>query len=212
MNSVAAVRFGGRGDRRHDRRAHGRHPLAHGIQRIADALRRAVVEDLRGACPAPFTFVAKPCAALDAAGIVVEVGVRAAHRAPVEDALIVEIVAREGALERNRLARAGLEDPRDVVGVAVVVARGAARPGVVRGLAAIGQRIDVAQRDVELPVAVRVELVRQAERREERELADEIAVLCVPGAGGALDSMSRAITVLSSRLSAEMEVFSSLLA
>ena len=41
-------------------------------------------------------------------------------------------------------------------------------------------------------------------------LPTRLRCACVPGAGGALDSMSRVITVLSVRLSADIEVFSSL--
>ena len=42
-------------------------------------------------------------------------------------------------------------------------------------------------------------------------LPTRLRCACVPGAGGALDSMSRAITVLSVRFSADIEVLSSLL-
>ena len=67
-------------------------------------------------------------AAEDAAGVELEVLVLIAHRAPVEGAMVAVVELVEGAVERDRLARAGLERPGDGVGAAVGVARRSSRP------------------------------------------------------------------------------------
>ena len=64
----------------------------------------------------------KTAAPLSGAGVGVEVGVTAAHRTPVEYALIIWVLFREHSVERDRLARTGAEGPGYAIGQAVGVA------------------------------------------------------------------------------------------
>src|SRR5262249_60649394 len=63
--------------------------------------------------------VNEPAAAEDAAGVQLEVVVLVADGAPVEDALVGRVLLAEHAVQRDRLPRAGLEHPGDVVLTAV---------------------------------------------------------------------------------------------
>ena len=74
----------------------------------------------------------KAAAPLSGAGVGVEVGVAAAHGAPVEDALIIRILFGEHPVQRDRLARPGAEDPGYAIGEPVRMAGPAAAPGVFR--------------------------------------------------------------------------------
>src|SRR5262249_28789909 len=118
---------------RHVGCSHRRHPFLNGIQRITDAGDRPMVEHFRASVHST-NGGGEAFSALYATRIIVEVGVRAAHRAPIQYALIGRVVTREGTFERNRLPWARLEDPSDSVRMPIVVTRGATRPAVVRSL------------------------------------------------------------------------------
>ena len=110
-------------------------------------------------------------ASLGGAGVGVEVGVAAAHGAPVEDALIIRVLFGEHPVQRNRLARPGAEDPGYAIGQPVRMARPAAAPGVFRHLALEIPRDEIADRGAEDVI------VRDAEGGEEGELAHQDGVL-----------------------------------
>ena len=116
-------------------------PEGHEVEGVARAVGQAVVEDRPG-------LLGEAFAALDVAGVVVEIPDAAAHAAPVEHALVTRRVA-PGAVHGHGLARAGGEDPGDAVGQAVRVAGGAGTPGVVRRLVALLQQVEIAHRRAE---------------------------------------------------------------
>ncbi len=71
-------------------------------------------------------------AALHVAGVALEVVHLVEDAGPVEGAALLHGAAAVAAVERGRLARAGGEDPGDVVAAAIGVAGGARGPGVER--------------------------------------------------------------------------------
>ena len=93
----------------------GKDPQGLRVEGVTATLRDAVVVDgwvrrrrgsHREALPRRGNIAGEAAAALDAAGVGVEVGVAAAHRAPVEEALVFRVGdLGERAVERNRLAR-----------------------------------------------------------------------------------------------------------
>ena len=122
-------------------------------------------------CPGVDIITGKAAAALSDAGVGVEVGVAAAHGAPVEDALIIRILFGEHPVQRDRLARPGAKNPGDAVGQPVRMAGPAAAPGVFRHLARKFRGTNLAD--------VRAEdvVVRDTEGGEEGELAHQDRVL-----------------------------------
>src|SRR5262249_37682360 len=107
-------------------------------------------------------------AALDASGVVVEVGVAAANGAPVEQPLVFHIRELvEHAVQRFRLARPGAEDPSDAISQPVGMAGPTAAPGVFGHLAAKITRNDVAYGGPEEVV------VGDPEGSEEGQLSNE---------------------------------------
>src|SRR5262249_10600682 len=112
----------------------------------------------------------------EAARDVARVGLEVVHlvvdAGPVEHALLLGPGAvRERAVHRRRLARAGAEDPGDVVGQPVGVARAARRP-TLAALAAVvlGLRPPPAAREVEPLAALdrRLDRIGRGGRRLER--------------------------------------------
>ena len=119
-------------------------------------------------------------APLGGAGVVIEVGVAAAHGAPVEKLLSFRVLFREHPVQRDRLARPGAENPGYPIGQPVRMAGPAAAPGVFRLLAFEIPRDDVADWRAEDII------VRDAEGGEEGHLADQDGVLeAAGGRGGA---------------------------
>src|SRR5206468_8316002 len=82
-------------------------------------------------------------AALHHDRILIEVGYAAAHRAPVADPLVVRVALVEEGIQRDRVARAGRENPGHAVGQAVRMAGPTTAPGIVRHLAARLERHNV---------------------------------------------------------------------
>src|SRR5262249_26291775 len=93
--------------------AHGLHPQRLSVEGVARALCDAVVVDVwvgwrrvpqRGTRSGRGERVAgKATAALDVAGVGVEVGVAATRRAPEHELLVVRVVLGEQGIERQRL-------------------------------------------------------------------------------------------------------------
>ena len=158
----------------------GKDPQGLRIEGVAAPLHDAVVVDRRvrrrrvplgETLPGVEIIAGEAAAPLGGAGVGVEVGVAAAHGAPVEQALIVRVLLGEHAVQRFRLARPGAEDPGDAIGQPVRMAGPAAAPGVFRLLALEIPRDEVADRGAEDVV------VGNAEGGEEGELADQDGVL-----------------------------------
>ena len=59
--------------------------------------------------------------ALNPTGILIEIGIAATHRIPIEDTLIAKIVPREGPFQGYGLTRTGGKQPGDAVGMAIFV-------------------------------------------------------------------------------------------
>ena len=131
-------------------------------------------------CPGIEIIAGEAAPALGGARVGVEVGVAAANGAPVEKALVGQVIVLvEHPVERFRLARPGTEEPGDAIGQPIRMARPAAAPAIFRLLATEIPRDEVADRRAEDTV------VRDAEGGEEGDLADQDGVLEAARAPGA---------------------------
>src|SRR6516225_6992105 len=115
--------------------------------------------------------LAKPHPPLNIAGVVVEVGIAVAYRAPVEDILILGVLLGEHSVQRFCPAWPGAKDPGHTVAQPIIMARAAAAPCILRLLVPEVPRDDVA--DIGTLKAV----VRNAKGGEEGEVADQRHVL-----------------------------------
>src|SRR5262245_43284764 len=107
-------------------RAHSREdPQRLRVEGVAASVRNTMIVDgrVREGClsfvqatPRVEIIAREPAAVLRGARVGVEVGIAAAYGAPVEQPLIVRALLREHAVQRDRLAWTGAEEPRDAVG------------------------------------------------------------------------------------------------
>jgi len=113
----------------------------------------------RGTPPAAGSWLK---AGLSPPRVVVKIGITTAYGAPVEGALIIHVgVLGEHPIQRDRLTRAGSEDPRHAVGQPIGMAGTTATPRIVGLLAPQAQRHDITDRHVKEPIN------RDAQGREE---------------------------------------------
>jgi hypothetical protein len=155
-------------------------------------LRDAVVIDGRvGKCcvspgetvPGVEKVAGKTATSLVDAGVGVEVGITAAHGAPVEECLIGGILFGEHPVQRSCLARPGAEDMGRPVDEPVQMARSATAPSILRCLP-----LEI-PRDNPANIGVLKAVVRDTEGGEESKLADHTLCAKLPGAGGSLEEM-----------------------
>ena len=171
----------------------GEDPQGLCIEGVTAPLHDAVVVDrgvrqgrapLGETLPGVEIIAGEAAAPLGGAGVGVEVGVAAAHGAPVKEALIIRVLFGEHPVQRDRLARPGAEGPGYAIGEPVRMAGPAAAPGVFRHLALEIPRDEIADRGAEDVI------VRDPRAVKKASLPTRTACSKLPGLGGSAESMS----------------------